>query len=46
MSAWQLAAGARDIFTPRLRPGIDASCCGAMFRNLAGRRIEVLTRTP
>jgi hypothetical protein len=41
-----LAAGAQDIFTPRLRPGIDASCFGAMFSDLDGRRIEVLTRAP
>lgn len=39
-----LAAGAEDIFTPRLRPDIDERYFGAMFRDLDGHRIEVLTR--
>lgn len=39
-----LAAGGEDIFTPRLRPDIDERYYGAMFRDLDGHRIEVLTR--
>lgn len=38
-----LAASARDIFTPRLRPDISATYFGAMFHDLDGHRIEVLT---
>lgn len=38
-----LAAGAEDIFTPRLRPDISDTYFGAMFRDLDGHRIEVLT---
>jgi len=38
-----LAAGGEDIFTPRLRPDISDSYYGAMFRDLDGHRIEVLT---
>lgn len=38
-----LAASARDIFSPRLRPDISDSYFGAMFHDLDGHRIEVLT---
>jgi catechol 2,3-dioxygenase-like lactoylglutathione lyase family enzyme len=38
-----LAAGGEDIFTPRLRPDINDTYYGAMFRDLDGHRIEVLT---
>ena len=41
--AGALAAGAEDIFTPRLRPDINDTYFGAMFRDLDGHRIEVLT---
>jgi catechol 2,3-dioxygenase-like lactoylglutathione lyase family enzyme len=39
-----LAAAGRDITTPRLRPDIDDRYFGAMFHDLDGHRIEVLTR--
>lgn len=38
-----LAASARDIFTPRTRPDISDTYFGAMFHDLDGHRIEVLT---
>jgi catechol 2,3-dioxygenase-like lactoylglutathione lyase family enzyme len=38
-----LAAAARDIFTPRTRPDISDTYFGAMFHDLDGHRIEVLT---
>jgi catechol 2,3-dioxygenase-like lactoylglutathione lyase family enzyme len=38
-----LAAGAQDLFTPRQRPDISATYFGAMFLDLDGYRIEVLT---
>ncbi|MGL4231585.1 MAG: VOC family protein [Casimicrobium sp.] len=38
-----LAASATDIFTPRLRPDISDTYFGAMFHDLDGHRIEVLT---
>lgn len=38
-----LAAEARDIFTPRARPDISETYFGAMFHDLDGHRIEVLT---
>lgn len=38
-----LAAAAQDLFTPRLRPDISASYYGAMFSDLDGHRMEVLT---
>ncbi|MGL5005228.1 MAG: VOC family protein, partial [Casimicrobium sp.] len=38
-----LAASATDIFTPRLRPDISDTYVGAMFHDLDGHRIEVLT---
>jgi catechol 2,3-dioxygenase-like lactoylglutathione lyase family enzyme len=38
-----IAASAQDIFTPRLRPDINATYFGAMFTDLDGHRIEVLT---
>ena len=38
-----LAATARDIFTPRLRPDVSPTYYGAMFSDLDGHRIEVLT---
>jgi catechol 2,3-dioxygenase-like lactoylglutathione lyase family enzyme len=41
--ALALAAGASDIFTPRTRPDISDSYFGAMFHDLDGHRIEVLT---
>ncbi len=41
--ALAMAAQAPDIFTPRLRPDINATYFGAMFNDLDGHRIEVLT---
>lgn len=41
--ACALAAQATDIFTPRPRPDISSSYFGAMFHDLDGHRIEVLT---
>ena len=38
-----LAASARDIFTPRTRTDISDTYFGAMFHDLDGHRIEVLT---
>ncbi len=38
-----LEASARDLFSPRRRPDISASYFGAMFADLDGHRIEVLT---
>lgn len=38
-----LGAEARDIFTPRERPDISNTYFGAMFHDLDGHRIEVLT---
>lgn len=38
-----LASAARDIFTPRTRPDISETYFGAMFHDLDGHRIEVLT---
>jgi catechol 2,3-dioxygenase-like lactoylglutathione lyase family enzyme len=38
-----LAAEGRDIFTPRLRPDVSPTYFGAMFHDLDGHRIEVLT---
>jgi catechol 2,3-dioxygenase-like lactoylglutathione lyase family enzyme len=38
-----LASSARDIFTPRPRPDISEAYFGAMFHDLDGHRIEVLT---
>lgn len=38
-----LAAAAQDIFTPRHRPDISTTYFGAMFHDLDGHRIEVLT---
>ena len=38
-----LAGSARDIFTPRTRPDISDTYFGAMFHDLDGHRIEVLT---
>jgi catechol 2,3-dioxygenase-like lactoylglutathione lyase family enzyme len=38
-----LGAAAKDIFTPRLRPDISPSYFGAMFHDLDGHRVEVLT---
>lgn len=38
-----VAATARDIFTPRLRPDISDRYFGAMFHDLDGHRIEVTT---
>jgi catechol 2,3-dioxygenase-like lactoylglutathione lyase family enzyme len=38
-----LRAGGRDIFTPRERPDISATYFGAMFHDLDGHRIEVVT---
>jgi catechol 2,3-dioxygenase-like lactoylglutathione lyase family enzyme len=40
-----LAASAQDLFTPRLRPDISSTYFGAMFLDLDGHRIEVLTNT-
>ncbi len=38
-----LAASGQDIFTPRTRPDISTTYFGAMFHDLDGHRIEVLT---
>jgi catechol 2,3-dioxygenase-like lactoylglutathione lyase family enzyme len=38
-----LAASAADLFTPRERPDISTTYFGAMFTDLDGHRIEVLT---
>ena len=38
-----LAAAGRDITSPRARPDISATYFGAMFHDLDGHRIEVLT---
>lgn len=38
-----LAASARDIFSPRTRPDVSETYFGAMFHDLDGHRIEVLT---
>jgi catechol 2,3-dioxygenase-like lactoylglutathione lyase family enzyme len=38
-----LAARGQDIFTPRLRPDVSPTYFGAMFHDLDGHRIEVLT---
>ncbi|HUG25998.1 VOC family protein [Piscinibacter sp.] len=41
-----MAASATDVFTPRERPGIGPTYFGAMFLDLDGHRIEVLTHVP
>lgn len=41
-----LAASATDIFSPRARPDISPTYFGAMFNDLDGHRIEVLTNAP
>lgn len=38
-----LGAGALDIFTPRARPDISPTYYGAMFKDLDGHGLEVLT---
>ncbi|HEX3139915.1 MAG TPA: VOC family protein, partial [Rhizobacter sp.] len=38
-----LAATGADLFTPRERPDISPSYFGAMFTDLDGHRVEVLT---
>ncbi|MGM9484998.1 VOC family protein [Roseateles sp. NT4] len=38
-----LASAGRDIFTPRTRPDISETYFGAMFHDLDGHRVEVLT---
>lgn len=38
-----LGATGQDIFTPRERPDISSTYFGAMFHDLDGHRIEVLT---
>jgi catechol 2,3-dioxygenase-like lactoylglutathione lyase family enzyme len=38
-----LDAAAADIFTPRERPDISPTYFGAMFKDLDGHRVEVLT---
>jgi catechol 2,3-dioxygenase-like lactoylglutathione lyase family enzyme len=40
-----IAATARDLFTPRERPDISTSYFGAMFLDLDGHRVEVLTNS-
>lgn len=40
-----LAAAGKDIFTPRLRPDVSPTYFGAMFHDLDGHRIEVLTNS-
>jgi predicted lactoylglutathione lyase len=41
-----LAASATDIFSPRTRSDISPTYFGAMFSDLDGHRIEVLTNAP
>jgi catechol 2,3-dioxygenase-like lactoylglutathione lyase family enzyme len=41
--ALAMAAQALDIFTPRTRPDINDTYFGAMFNDIDGHRIEVLT---
>ncbi len=38
-----LAARGKDIFSPRLRPDVNETYFGAMFHDLDGHRIEVVT---
>ena len=38
-----MAASAKDVFTPRERPDISPTYFGAIFLDLDGHRIEVLT---
>lgn len=38
-----LGAGGADIFTPRERPDISATYFGAMFHDLDGHRLEVVS---
>jgi catechol 2,3-dioxygenase-like lactoylglutathione lyase family enzyme len=38
-----LAAGAEDIFSPHTRPDISDTYFGAMFKDLDGHQLEVLT---
>ena len=38
-----LAAGGSDVFTPRTRPDVSATYYGAMFKDLDGHAVEVLT---
>ncbi len=38
-----LAAAAADIFTPRPRPDISPTYFGAMFKDLDGHKVEILT---
>lgn len=38
-----LAASAKDLSTPRERPDISSTYFGAMFQDLDGHRIEILT---
>ena len=38
-----LAAAAQDLFTPRERPDVSPSYFGAMFLDLDGHRMEILT---
>lgn len=40
-----LAAGAEPLFSPRERPDISPTYFGAMFRDLDGHKIEVLTNS-
>jgi catechol 2,3-dioxygenase-like lactoylglutathione lyase family enzyme len=40
-----LSESAKDIFTPRERPDISTTYFGAMFHDLDGHRIEVLTNS-
>ena len=40
-----LGAGAQDIFTPRERPDISPTYYGAMFKDLDGHGLEVLTNS-
>ncbi|CAN5734599.1 VOC family protein [soil metagenome] len=40
-----LACSARDIFSPRERPDISATYFGAMFKDLDGHSIEILSNT-
>ena len=41
-----LTAAAKDIFSPRERPDISSTYFGAMFNDMDGHRLEVLTNAP
>jgi catechol 2,3-dioxygenase-like lactoylglutathione lyase family enzyme len=41
-----LGLSAADVFTPRKRPDISETYFGAMFKDLDGHSVEVLTNSP